>query len=179
MKKSFTFLKVSYIAMLLSVMSISEGFAQGLRTSYFMDNVPSRLKMNPALQPARGYFNIPAIGAIGLSASSNKLSIDDFIDIIQNKNGFLNSDQFINRLDNKNTMNIDLTLDLISFGIYSGKGFWTVNLGARSIISASIPKSMFELARYAKTNPELDENVNLKVGFSAALTSCPGAAASM
>ena len=75
MKKSFTFLKVSYIAMLLSVMSISEGFAQGLRTSYFMDNVPSRLKMNPALQPARGYFNIPAIGAIGLSASSNKLSI--------------------------------------------------------------------------------------------------------
>ena len=161
MKKSFTFLKVSYIDMLLSVMSISEGFAQGLRTSYFMDNVPSRLKMNPALQPARGYFNIPAIGAIGLSASSNKLSIDDFIDIIQNKNSFLNSDQFINRLDNKNTMNIDLTLDLISFGIYSGKGFWTVNLGARSIISASIPKSMFELARYANTNPELDENVNL------------------
>lgn len=36
MKKSFTFLKVSYIAMLLSVMSISEGFAQGLRTSYFI-----------------------------------------------------------------------------------------------------------------------------------------------
>ena len=58
-------------------------------------------------------------------------------------------------------MNIDLTLDLISFGIYSGKGFWTVNLGARSIISASIPKSMFELARYANTNPELDANVNL------------------
>ena len=129
MKKSFTFLKVSYIAMLLSVMSISEGFAQGLRTSYFMDNVPSRLKMNPALQPARGYFNIPAIGAIGLSASSNKLSIDDFIDIIQNKNGFLNSDQFINRLDNKNTMNMDRTRDLISFGIYIGYGFWAGNLG--------------------------------------------------
>ena len=123
MKKSFTFLKVSYMAIFLSVMGISEGFAQGLRTSYFMDNVPSRLKMNPALQPARGYFNIPAIGAIGLSASSNKLSIDDFIDIIQNKNGFLNSDQFINRLDNKNTMNIDLTVDIISFVFTAGKGF--------------------------------------------------------
>ena len=114
-----------------------------------MDNVPARLKMNPALQPARGYFNIPAIGAIGLSASSNKLSIDDFIDIIENENDFLNSDKFISRLDNKNTMNIDLTVDIISFGFYSGKGFWTVNLGARSIISASIPKSMFEFARYA------------------------------
>ena len=55
MKKSFTFLKVSCVAVLLSIMWISEGLAQGLRTSYFMDNVPARLKMNPALQPARGY----------------------------------------------------------------------------------------------------------------------------
>ena len=161
MKKSFTFLKVSCVAVLLSIMWISEGLAQGLRTSYFMDNVPARLKMNPALQPARGYFNIPAIGAIGLSASSNKLSIDDFIDIIENENDFLNSDKFISRLDNKNTMNIDLTVDIISFGFYSGKGFWTVNLGARSIISASIPKSMFEFARYANIDPDLDDRLNL------------------
>lgn len=160
MKKSFTFLKVSCMAILLSIMGISEGLAQGLRTSYFMDNVPARLKMNPALQPARGYFNIPAIGAIGLSASSNKLSIDDFIDIIENENDFLNSDKFINRLDNKNTMNIDLTLDVISFGFYCGKGFWTVNLGARSIISASIPKKMFEFARYANINPNSFEGLN-------------------
>ena len=112
MKKSFTFLKVSCMAMLLTVIGVSEGFAQGLRTSYFMDNVPARLKMNPALQPARGYFNIPAVGAIGLSASSNKLSVQDFIDIIENENDFLNSDKFINRLDTKNTMNIDLTTEL-------------------------------------------------------------------
>lgn len=160
MKKSFTFLKVSCMVVLFSVMGISENLAQGLRTSYFMDNVPARLKMNPALQPARGYFNIPAIGAIGLSASSNKLSIDDFIDIIENENDFLTSDKFMNRLDNKNTMNIDLTLDVISFGFYSGKGFWTVNLGARSIISASIPKSMFEFARYANIDPDFNEALN-------------------
>lgn len=49
MKKSFTFLKVICVAILLSIMGISEGLAQGLRTSYFMDNVPARLKMNPAL----------------------------------------------------------------------------------------------------------------------------------
>ncbi len=162
MKKSFTFLKVSCMAVLLSVMGLTEGLAQGLRTSYFMDNVPARLKMNPALQPARGYFNIPTIGAFGFSASSNKLSIDDFIDIIENENDFLNSDKFINRLANKNTMNIDLTTDILSFGFYSGKGFWTVNLGARAIISASIPKSMFEFARYANINPDLSEELNVK-----------------
>ena len=164
MKKSFTFLKVSCVAALLSIMGISEGLAQGLRTSYFMDNVPARLKMNPALQPARGYFNIPAVGAIGLSASSNKLSVQDFIDIIENENDFLNSDKFINRLDTKNTMNIDLTTDVISFGFYSGKGFWTVNLGARAIVSASIPKTMFEFARYANIDPELGDG-QLKLDY--------------
>lgn len=33
MKKSFTFLKVICVAILLSIMGISEGLAQGLRTS--------------------------------------------------------------------------------------------------------------------------------------------------
>lgn len=150
MKKSINLLKVACMAGLLSVLGITNGYAQGLRTSYFMDNVPARLKMNPALQPARGYFNIPAIGALGLSISSNKLTIDDFVDIIENKNGFLESDKFMNRLDNKNSVNIDLTTDVLSFGFYSGKGFWTINLGARAIISTTIPKAMFEFARHAE-----------------------------
>lgn len=149
MKKSINLLKAACVVGLLTVLGMTDGYAQGLRTSYFMDNVPARLKMNPALQPARGYFNIPAVGALGLSISSNKLTIDDFVDIIENKNGFLESDKFMNRLDNKNTMNIDFTTDVLSFGFYSGKGFWTVNLGARAIISASIPKTMFEFARYS------------------------------
>ena len=149
MKKSINLLKATCVVGLLTVLGMTNGYAQGLRTSYFMDNVPARLKMNPALQPARGYFNIPAIGALGLSISSNKLSIDDFVDIIENKNGFLESEKFMKRLDTKNTMNIDFTTDVLSFGFYSGKGFWTVNLGARAIVSASIPKTMFEFASNA------------------------------
>ncbi len=158
--KSLSFLKAGCIALALCTMGIADSFSQGLRTSYFMDNVPARLKMNPALQPARGFFNLPAIGALGLSFSSNKLSIDDFTDIIENKNGFLNSDAFLNRLENKNNLNIDLTTDIISFGLYSGKGFWTVNLGVRTIVSASIPKSMFEFARYANVEPDYESGLN-------------------
>lgn len=161
MRKSFNLLKVTCVVGLLTVLGVTSGFAQGLRTSYFMDNVPARLKMNPALQPARGYFNVPVIGAFGLSVSSNKLSIDDFVDIIENKNGFLESQKFINRLDNKNTMNIDFTTDVLSFGFYSGKGFWTINLGARAIVSASIPKQMFEFARNAD-NFDLGDKYDIK-----------------
>lgn len=161
MRKSFNLLKAACVVVLLTVLGVTNGYAQGLRTSYFMDNVPARLKMNPALQPARGYFNVPVIGAFGLSVSSNKLSIDDFVDIIENKNGFLESQKFINRLDNKNTMNIDFTTDILSFGFYSGKGFWTINLGARAIVSASIPKQMFEFARNAE-NFDIGDKYDIK-----------------
>ena len=44
MRKSFNLLKVTCVVGLLTVLGVTSGFAQGLRTSYFMDNVPARLK---------------------------------------------------------------------------------------------------------------------------------------
>ncbi|MFR7809086.1 MAG: hypothetical protein ACLU4N_07320 [Butyricimonas faecihominis] len=48
----------------------------------------ARLKMNPALQPARGYFNIPAIECHRIICFFQQIGIDDFIDIIENENDF-------------------------------------------------------------------------------------------
>lgn len=145
-KRVGLYLIVSFAVIILSG-SFSNAFAQGVRTSYFMDNVPFRLKMNPALQPTRGFFNIPAVGALGISASSNTISIENFIDIIENDNDFLTSEKFIRQLDNKNRIDLDVTTDILSFGFYSGKGFWTINVGARAIATTTIPRQMFEFAR--------------------------------
>ena len=137
----------------LVVASVSVGSAQGLRTSYFMDNVPLRLKMNPAFQPTKGFFSLPALGSLGLMASSNSISMSDFSDIMDDDNGFL-SEKFINNLEKDNTMTIDLNTDVISFGFFAGRSFWTINVGARVIFNASIPKTMFEFGRNAgEVNP--------------------------
>ena len=127
-------------------MSVSVGQAQGLRTSYFMDNVPARLKMNPAFQPMKGYFGIPVLGSFGAMVSSNSLSINDFKDMMDDENGFL-SQKFINNLEDDNTMTIDFNTDVLSFGFFAGRSFWNINVGARVIFNASIPKEMFEFAR--------------------------------
>ena len=134
------------IAAAFVVMSVSMGHAQGLRTSYFMDNVPARLKMNPAFQPMKGYFGIPVLGSLGAMISSNSLSISDFSDIMDDENGFL-SQKFIDNLEDDNTMTIDFNTDVLSFGFYAGRSFWSINVGARVIFNASIPKTMFEFAR--------------------------------
>lgn len=123
--------------------------AQSARSLYFMDNAPARLNLNPALQPLRGYFNIPVIGGIGATVVSDPLSVQDFMDILSKENGFLENDKLYDKLKNMNNVSMDLSMDLISFGFYSGKGFWTVNIGTKILLSTSIPKSMFDYARDA------------------------------
>ena len=50
--------------------------AQYLRTSYFIEGSSARLQLNPALQPTRGFVNVPVLNCF-VGASSNVLGITD------------------------------------------------------------------------------------------------------
>lgn len=130
-----------FFIMMLCTLSVN---AQFLRTSYFMEGTHYRQQLNPALTPTRGYINLPAIGAFNVAANSNSLGTQDIIDIIDNGDGFYNNQDFIKRLSNENRLNVNLNTDIISFGWYKGKNFWSFNVGARVDLGAQIPKSMFD-----------------------------------
>lgn len=130
-------------ALLLMMGFVLPANAQFLRTSYFMEGTHYRMQLNPALAPTSGYFNIPAIGSLNVSASSNSLGTQDIIDIIDNSDGFYNNQKFMNRLSNDNRLNVNVNTDILSFGWYKGKNFWSVNVGARVDLGVQIPKSMF------------------------------------
>lgn len=157
MKNKFIWLVICVLASISPVYL----YAQSARSLYFIDNAPARLNLNPALQPMHGYFNIPVIGAFSASAVSDPLSINDFIDILDQKNGFLDNDELFNKLKTNNKANLDLNFDILSFGFYAGKGFWTVNLGTKVMFSTSIPKTLFEFARNSDGITELFEQSDL------------------
>ena len=147
------------------------GYAQFLRTSYFMEGTHYRQQLNPALAPGRGYLNLPVIGTFNASVNSSTLGYQDVMDIIDNTEGgdFFKSDAFINKLDNLNNLNVNLSTDILSAGWYKGKNFWSFNIGLRNDIGASIPKGMFEFMREmdglsAYDNLERLSNINQKVG---------------
>ena len=125
------------------------GYAQFLRTSYFMEGTHYRQQLNPALAPGRGYLNLPVIGTFNASVNSSTLGYQDVMDIIDNSDGgdFFMSDAFFNKLDNVNNLNVNLSTDILSAGWYKGKNFWSFNIGLRNDIGASIPKSMFRFLR--------------------------------
>lgn len=120
---------------------------QYLRTSYFMEAASTRIQMNPGLQPTKGYFNFPVIGSVNIGASSNVLGTSDIIDILDNGEDLFSNEKLFNRLKDDNRLNVNLNTDILSFGWYRGKGFWSFNIGLNADVGASIPKSMFEYLR--------------------------------
>ena len=138
--------------------------AQYLRTSYFMEGVSSRLQLNPALQPTNGYINIPVLGSFNIGASSNVLGTSDIIDILDSGEDLFSNDALYNRLKTDNRLNVNLNTELLSFGWHRGKGFWSVNVGLRADVGASIPKSMFEYMRDANGFSLTDGLQSYKIG---------------
>lgn len=147
MKLNLSFLQKGLGACVLLTLVTFSTQAQILRTSYFMESATNRIQLNPALRPNRGYVNIPVIGALNVNASSNSLSTGDIIDVIGNGDTFYKSDAFINQLSASNRLNVSLNTDIVSFGFYRGKGFWSANIGLRADVDATIPKTMFEYLR--------------------------------
>lgn len=133
--------------------------AQFVRTSYFMDGATNKLQLNPALRPQRGYVNIPAAGAIYAGTSSNTLGVGDIINMIETDGeDYKLKDDLFGRLEKGNWFNATLNTDIISFGFYKGKGFWSGSIGLRTDIGGSFPKAKFEYMKYMnewyKTNFE-------------------------
>lgn len=145
LSSSLKFIGVFSIMMLCTL----SANAQFLRTSYFMEGVHYRQQLNPALSPGRGYINIPVVGAFNVSASSKSFGYQDIMDIIDNSDGsdYFTSNDFMKRLKAENQLNINLNTDILSAGWYKGKNFWSLNVGLRVDMGASIPKSMFSFMR--------------------------------
>lgn len=178
--------KATLIVVVLTLMALN-AHAQFLRTAYFMENTPYRLSLNPALLPRCGYINLPIIGSLQASASSNSLSTEEIRDVIDDSDKFYTSDKFYNRLSEQNRLNVAFNTDVLSLGWYKGRNFWSVNVGARVDLGAEIPKSMFTFLRemekpeavnwmqmkhlIEKEKLEINAYTEIGVGFARALNS--------
>lgn len=135
--------------LLLGSMLVLGGTAQAqyLRSSYFMEGTSARLQLNPGLQPTKGYFNIPVIGSFNVAASSNVLGTSDIVDILKSGSDLYSNDKLFDRLTTDNRLNVNLNTDILSFGWYRGKGFWSFNVGVRTDFGAALSKDMFSMMR--------------------------------
>ncbi len=139
-------------ALLFVLMATLNANAQFTRSTFSMEGVGYRMQLNPALTPDQGYFNIPIIGGIEAAANSNSLGSQDIINVFKNKSGddFYMKDSFYNKLKAENNLQANVTLDLLSFGWYKGKNFWSVNVTVKNDVGATIPQGVFDMLRASR-----------------------------
>lgn len=133
------------MVMALSFVSAA-GHAQFLRTSYFMDG-SSRLQLNPAYVPEKGYVIFPVVGMLNASAYTNSLGSQDIIDLFDAGDELWGDPAFQSKLKAMNKASVSVSTDILSMGWWKGKGFWSVNLGVRTDVEGRFPKGLFDFLR--------------------------------
>ncbi len=138
--------KIFAVAAMMLLMPMMMG-AQALKGSYFLDNSLTRNKMNPAFAPNTGYWQLPVLGNFNIGLLSN-LEVQDFLYPMDGQlYTFLNKnvpvDQFEKRLPNRPYFDIATEFNLINFGFFTGKSFWSFDMGLRVNADIDLPGDLF------------------------------------
>ncbi len=128
--------------------------AQAPHTSYFMESMPTRHQLNPALTPDYNYVNmplIPALSGIQIGLNSN-VGVANFLyprgnELVTGLHSSVSNDEFLDNIHRNNVIEANLKLNLLSFGFAKWGGYNTFDLSVRSITNMSLPYELFEFAK--------------------------------
>lgn len=160
----------------LAAVLVCTGAAAQNPTLYFMEGVPLRSQMNPALAPQRGYFNIPVLGGLAVTAGGNT-SLDH---LLFRRDGRLvtlfcpsvSSADALSDLHSKNLVNADIRVNLLGFGAYTAnrKHFWSFDLNLRTSVSTQFPYELFHFFKTGESaqvrNLGLSSDAYAEAGFN-------------
>ncbi len=117
-------------------------------TSYFMNRMGVRNKMNPALINDYGYVSIPAIGSISVGLNTNQ-GLSSFLfpgangELLTFAHPDVSADEFMSGLRDDISVAQTLDMDILSAGFYSWGGYSTFEVSLSQDASFGTPKELF------------------------------------
>ncbi|TAL76032.1 MAG: hypothetical protein EPN88_03140 [Bacteroidetes bacterium] len=146
--------KTKYILILLLAMIFANGSAQNSQVLYFM-NLPQNHLLNPALRPSNSlYIGLPVVSGINLNINNNFVNFSDVFMKGQTSDSvfsFLhpkyNIDDFLAKLNDKNSLEAETTIQLFGLGFSAGKDLYVfLDINDRIDGNFVLPGDLFKLA---------------------------------
>lgn len=134
---------------------VIQSMAQTLHSAYFMEGMPTRHKLNPALASEYGYVSMPMLGDVNVGASSN-VGVSTFLypvdggEMMNFLNSAVDSKEFLGSLKSQNKIVSELDLSLLAFGFYKWNGFNTFDVSLRTRFGVQMPKEIFEFLKVGR-----------------------------
>lgn len=153
---------IKHILLIIFAVSLAApAYAQTAHSSYFLEGMPTRHKLNPALASEYGYVSFPLLNDINISASSN-VGVGTFLfpsesgELLNFLSSSVDSKEFLGNLKSQNKMVTNLDLSIMSFGFYKWNGFNTFDISLHTDIGMQVPKEIFE---FMKVGRQLNSNI--------------------
>lgn len=151
--------KLAYICTGLAI--TTSAVAQAPHTSYFMESMPTRHQLNPALTPNYNYVNLPLIplfSGIQIGLNSN-VGMANFLyprgnELVTGLHSSVSNDEFLGNIHRNNIIEANIKYNLVSFGFAKWGGYNTFDLSAHSITNMNMPYELFEFAKVGQINGE-------------------------
>ena len=164
------------IACMAACLSVCNMYAQNLASGYFTDGYLYRHEMNPAFMNSQSYVSFPLIGNVNVGTRGN-VALDDFVYVKDNKtvlfmNPLVPSEEFLGNVNDRNRINAEVKVGLVSLGFKSKNGYNTIDLYLRSNVNAVLPGELFRMAKEGLKNEEYnlsDVNFHADAFFELAL----------
>ncbi|MBR4757164.1 MAG: hypothetical protein IK076_09500, partial [Bacteroidales bacterium] len=145
---SFRLATIMVGGVLLSLTAMGQDFQGG----YFLGGYNAAFRMNPAIQNERSIFAL-GLGNIGVGANSNQVGPDTFLydvngELLSAFDRKISADTFLGKLSrDKNKAGVNMNLDVLTLGFWSGRNYWTVDVRARAGLQACVPYDFFSLLK--------------------------------
>ena len=139
-------------AALVASLALLEGNAQTLRSSYFLDGSVHRHELNPAFMGERNYVSFPVLGGLNLGVQGN-MGLSNFIyrlndpassyELTSFMSPTVSSSEFLGGLKDNNSIDLNLSMPVFSFGFHKWGGFNTFGVNLRVNSSVNLPYDLF------------------------------------
>ena len=130
--------------------------AQHLNSSYFLKGMTYRHELNPSFLNESNYLNLPffVLGNLNIGTQGN-IGVSNFL-YPYNQNGYelttfmnpmVDSQAFLGGLKSMNSLNVNLSMPIISMGFKSFGGFSTIGINLHSYTNVNLPYGLFEFLK--------------------------------
>lgn len=134
--------------------------AQDTYSGFFVDNYDYRFQMNPAFGNERNFVSFPVLGNLNFAMRGN-LNVSDIFYKLDGRtvlftNPGIGTDEAMSKFGDKNRLDANIKVNILSAGFRAFGGYNTVNLSASANLYATLPGAFFSLAKEGITNTTYD-----------------------
>jgi len=143
-------------------------FGQLSHSGYFLEGSFYRHNMNPSFMGERNYISMPGLGNLSVGAQGN-VGLSDFIYKYDDPNGeytmttfmssTVNREDFLSNLQDKNHIQTNLDLTLLSFGFYGFGGYNTFGIDVHTDVFSNMPYELFDFMKTGMSGSNVEYRI--------------------